>query len=105
MRGSTKKAICLFCFMFIAELGVSLNCTGFRGKHGLDIRFRFRIKDRQPEQCGYPGFDLSCNEMGDIVLQLPGAMKLYIAKIDYKNLCLPSKPPLKLQFVCVSHTV
>ncbi|KAL9340108.1 hypothetical protein Peur_066327 [Populus x canadensis] len=85
MRGSTKKAICLFYFMFIAELGVSLNCTGSCGNHGLDIRFPFWIKDRQPKQCGYPGFDLSCNEMGDIVLELPGAVKLYIDKIDYKN--------------------
>jgi hypothetical protein len=85
MKGSSKKAICLFCFMFIAELGASLNCTGSCGNRGLHIRFPFWIKDRQPEQCGYRGFDLSCNEMGDIVLELQGAVKLYIDKIDYKN--------------------
>ncbi|XP_034892566.1 rust resistance kinase Lr10 isoform X2 [Populus alba] len=66
MRGSTKKAICLFYFMFIAELGVSLNCTGF---------------------------DLSCNEMGDIVLELPAAVKLYIDKIDYKNQVIYASDP------------
>ncbi|KAJ6991369.1 rust resistance kinase Lr10-like isoform X1 [Populus alba x Populus x berolinensis] len=93
MRGSTKKAICLFYFMFIAELGVSLNCTGSCGNHGLEIRFPFWIKDRQPEQCGYSGFDLSCNEMGDIVLELPAAVKLYIDKIDYKNQVIYASDP------------
>ncbi|KAG6768674.1 hypothetical protein POTOM_027601 [Populus tomentosa] len=93
IRGSTKKAICLFYFMFIAELGVSLNCTGSCGNHGLEIRFPFWIKDRQPEQCGYSGFDLSCNEMGDIVLELPAAVKLYIDKIDYKNQVIYASDP------------
>lgn len=93
MKGSTKKAICLFHFMFIAELGVSLNCTGSCGNPGIDIRFPFKIKDRQPEQCGYHGFDLSCNEMGDIVLELPGAVKLNIDKIDYKNQAIYASDP------------
>ncbi|KAH8502428.1 hypothetical protein H0E87_013932 [Populus deltoides] len=93
MKVSSKKAICLFCFMFIAELGASLNCTGSCGNRGLHIRFPFWIKDRQPEQCGYPGFDLSCNEMGDIVLELQGAVKLYIDKIDYKNQVIYASDP------------
>jgi hypothetical protein len=93
MKGSSKKAICLFCFMFIAELGASLNCTGSCGNRGLHIRFPFWIKDRQPEQCGYRGFDLSCNEMGDIVLELQGAVKLYIDKIDYKNQVIYASDP------------
>jgi hypothetical protein len=93
MRGSTKKAICLFYFMFIAELGASLNCTGSCGNRGLHIRFPFWIKDRQPEQCGYPGFDLSCNEKGDIVLELPAAVKLHIEKIDYENQVIYATDP------------
>jgi hypothetical protein len=79
--------------MFIAELGVGLNCTESCGNHGLDIRFPFWIKDRQPEQCGYPGFDLSCNEKGDIVLELPTAVKLYIDKIDYENQVIYASDP------------
>jgi hypothetical protein len=93
MKGSSKKAICLFYFMFIAELGASLNCTGSCGNRGLHIRFPFWIKDRQPEQCGYPGFDLSCNEKGDIVLELPTAVKLYIDKIDYENQVIYASDP------------
>ncbi|KAJ6733860.1 SERINE/THREONINE KINASE putative-RELATED [Salix koriyanagi] len=93
MRDSSKTVRCLFCFMFIAELGASLNCTTSCGNRGVDIRFPFWIKDRQPDQCGYPGFALSCNERGDIVLQLPTAGKLQIEKIDYRNqLILASDP-------------
>ncbi|XP_011026383.1 PREDICTED: probable receptor-like protein kinase At1g67000 [Populus euphratica] len=93
MKGSSKKAICLFYFMFIAELGASLNCTGSCGNRGLHIRFPFWIKDRQLEQCGYPGFDLSCNEKGDIVLELQDAVKLHIDKIDYKNQVIYASDP------------
>ncbi|KAB5548398.1 hypothetical protein DKX38_011804 [Salix brachista] len=85
MKVSSKTVTCLFCFMFIAELGASLNCTTSCGNRGVDIRFPFWIKERQPDQCGYPGFALSCNERGDIVLELPPAGKLHIEKIDYKN--------------------
>ncbi|CAK7322577.1 unnamed protein product [Dovyalis caffra] len=82
--------------MFIvefAEPGVSPNCTGSCGNRGLDIRFPFWIKDRQPDQCGYPGFGLSCNERDEIVLELPTAVKLYIEKIDYKNQVIYASDP------------
>ncbi|KAB5548407.1 hypothetical protein DKX38_011813 [Salix brachista] len=79
--------------MFIAELGVSLNCTTSCGNRGVDIRFPFWIKDRQPDQCGYPGFALSCNEEGNTVLELPTAGKLHIEKIDYKNQVIHASDP------------
>ncbi|KAJ6377810.1 hypothetical protein OIU78_028100 [Salix suchowensis] len=93
MRDSSKTVTCLFCFMFIAELGACLNCTTSCGNRGVDIRFPFWIKDRQPDQCGYPGFALSCNERGDIVLELPPAGKLHIEKIDYRNQVIHASDP------------
>ncbi|KAG5221698.1 receptor protein [Salix suchowensis] len=94
MKVSSKTVTCLFCFMFIAELiGASLNCTTSCGNRGVDIRFPFWIKDRQPDQCGYPGFALSCNERGDIVLELPPAGKLHIEKIDYRNQVILASDP------------
>ncbi|KAB5548405.1 hypothetical protein DKX38_011811 [Salix brachista] len=93
MKASSKSVRCLFCFMFIAELGASLNCTTSCGNRGVDIRFPFWIKDRQPDQCGYPGFALSCNEEGNIVLELPTAGKLHIEKIDYKNQVILASDP------------
>ncbi|GFP91306.1 glycerophosphodiester phosphodiesterase protein kinase domain-containing gdpdl2 [Phtheirospermum japonicum] len=34
------------------------------GPTGPTIRFPFRLKDRQPAHCGYPGFELSCTNNG-----------------------------------------
>ncbi|CAK7322574.1 unnamed protein product [Dovyalis caffra] len=63
-----------------------LNCTESRfGRNGPDIRFPFRIKNRQPEHCGYPGFDLSCSESNHTVLEFPASIKFYIESIDYNK--------------------
>lgn len=49
---------------------------------GPSVRFPFRFKD-QAESCGYPGFDLSCNDQGRIVLNLPHSGDFYVQEIDY----------------------
>ncbi|XP_059629050.1 rust resistance kinase Lr10-like [Cornus florida] len=55
-------------------------------KHGPAIRFPFRLKeDRQPGHCGYPGFQLTCDEREQTVLELPYSVKLLVKKIDYKS--------------------
>ena len=54
---------------------------------GPAVRFPFRLKDHQPDHCGYPGFELSCSEGGQTVLELPsysGAM-LWVEKINYTS--------------------
>ncbi|CAA3008018.1 rust resistance kinase Lr10-like [Olea europaea subsp. europaea] len=62
------------------------------------IRFPFRIKGRQPEHCGYPGFDLSCNPINNITefefqfpvkastnkIVIPLSAKASVQEIDYK---------------------
>lgn len=49
---------------------------------GPEIRFPFRLKNRQSDRCGYPGFDLSCNERGQTILTLPSGDFL-VTDIDY----------------------
>ena len=85
MNYSSEMVICLFYFfiVFLAGHGVSLNCTASCGNRGPDIRFPFRIKDKQPDHCGYPGFDLSCSEDSSTVLKLPTGLSLHIERIDY----------------------
>ncbi|KAK4840069.1 hypothetical protein QYF36_027112 [Acer negundo] len=65
------------------------------------IRFPFRLKNRQPESCGYPGFTLLCNGANQTILELPSG-KFVVRGIDYStqeiwindyypNNCLPKK--------------
>ncbi|KAK9292472.1 hypothetical protein L1049_020445 [Liquidambar formosana] len=55
------------------------------GNHGPVIRFPFRLKDHQLAHCGYPGFDLYCDEMNQTVLELPSSVKLLVKNISYKS--------------------
>ncbi|WKA07526.1 hypothetical protein VitviT2T_025343 [Vitis vinifera] len=51
---------------------------------GPAIRFPFRLKD-QPENCGYPGFELSCTETNQTILDMPSSVKLSVKNIKYKS--------------------
>ncbi|KAF3632186.1 putative long chain acyl-CoA synthetase 4-like [Capsicum annuum] len=50
---------------------------------GPEIRFPFRLKSRQSDRCGYPGFDLSCNERGQTIVTLPFTGDFLVTDIDY----------------------
>ncbi|KAI8032915.1 RING-H2 finger protein ATL22 [Camellia lanceoleosa] len=58
---------------------------------GPKIRYPFRLKDdgqqqqkqKQPERCGYPGFDLSCDHENNTMLELPFSVKVAVKEIDY----------------------
>jgi hypothetical protein len=78
-----------YLFLFLAfnviDLGEAQNVCADEspcGDHGPAIRFPFRLSS-QPEQCGYPGFDLSCTDTNDTVLELPISVKLFVKEIDY----------------------
>ncbi|KAL2524952.1 RING/U-box superfamily protein [Abeliophyllum distichum] len=51
--------------------------------HGPGIRFPFRLIGRHPERCGYPGFDLSCNNQNQTILNLPRSGEYVVDYIDY----------------------
>ncbi|KAL8050772.1 hypothetical protein ABFX02_06G102300 [Erythranthe guttata] len=80
------------------------------------IRFPFRLIGRQPERCGYPGFDLSCSSTNTTEFEfqypvrasarntvLPISAKATVLEIDYMNQvirvsvlngsCLPNRVP------------
>lgn len=95
MNYSSEMVMCLFYFfiVFLAGHGASLNCTASCGNRGPDIRFPFRIKDKQPDHCGYPGFDLSCSEDNSTVLKLPTGLSLHIERIDYRYRLIYARDP------------
>ncbi|KAL3818285.1 hypothetical protein ACJIZ3_004190 [Penstemon smallii] len=64
------------------------------------IRFPFRLSNRQPVRCGYPGFDLYCNNQNQTILNLRNSGEFIVDYIDYPsqalfindpNSCLPSR--------------
>ncbi|XP_010662998.1 rust resistance kinase Lr10 [Vitis vinifera] len=82
--------LCLFLFLFLTlfvemrggrdECMKSNRC----GDQGPLIQFPFRLQG-QPPHCGYPGFNLSCTENNQTMLELPGSVKLLVKDITYKS--------------------
>lgn len=74
--------------ILLADKGASQKeCEETRcGEYGPPIRFPFRLKDRQPPHCGYPGFDLSCTTSNKTRLELPNIrLKLFVRDIYYES--------------------
>ena len=84
------RYLCLFLFLFLTlfvemrggrdECMTSNPC----GDQGPLIQFPFRLQG-QPPHCGYPGFNLSCTENNQTMLELPGSVKLLVKDITYKS--------------------
>ncbi|CAN6562009.1 unnamed protein product [Malus baccata var. baccata] len=83
--------ISFFILLFTAGLMINLGacqneCTESRcGDDGPPIRFPFRLREKQPSHCGYPGFDLSCDRSNNTVLELPVSVKFFVTTINYKS--------------------
>ncbi|XP_027115419.2 putative RING-H2 finger protein ATL21A [Coffea arabica] len=69
------------------------------GYNSFSIRFPFNV-GQQPQNCGYPGFDLSCTWQGIPILSLPYSGDFYVRDINYltqeiqlydPNGCLPRR--------------
>ncbi|XP_051151222.1 putative RING-H2 finger protein ATL21B [Andrographis paniculata] len=67
---------------------------------GPEVRFPFRLRGRQPNRCGYPGFDLYCNRENQTMLLLPESGEFIVDHIDYTaqavfindpDFCLPHR--------------
>ncbi|XP_021279545.1 rust resistance kinase Lr10-like isoform X2 [Herrania umbratica] len=55
---------------------------------GPSVRFPFWLKDRQPESCGYPGFELSCSERNETLIEFPYSGQFSVPVIDYEMLII-----------------
>lgn len=98
----------LFLYMYLVHLGVAGaepagiwqdECSPTScGDSGIVIRFPFWLKDRQPDFCGYPGFELSCSGNNTAVFELqlpvksrtnslmfPVSVKVSVLDINYKS--------------------
>nr|GME05914.1 rust resistance kinase Lr10-like [Ipomoea batatas] len=53
---------------------------------GPGIHFPFKLKhDKAAQHCGYPGFELSCDNNGNTVIELPHEVQLQVDQIDYAS--------------------
>jgi hypothetical protein len=76
----------LLVFIVVGHGEGQNECSELRcGRHGPAVRFPFRLKNRQQDHCGFPGFNLSCTDTNDTLLELPVSVKLFVKKIDYKS--------------------
>ncbi|KAJ6687550.1 RING/U-BOX SUPERFAMILY PROTEIN [Salix koriyanagi] len=87
--------LCLLLPLLVSHgVGLEDMCREERcKKHGPAIRFPFRIKEKQPDHCGYPGFDLSCTDRKETLLELPTSEKLYVNEIDYASQLIIARDP------------
>ena len=86
MCSSLKLVISLSCFLFIGIFAEVDECKVSRcSLDGPAIRFPFWLRDHQPACCGYPGFELSCKEKNQTMLNLSSSVKLLVKKINYKS--------------------
>ncbi|KAK4736689.1 hypothetical protein R3W88_000386 [Solanum pinnatisectum] len=54
------------------------------GSYGPSIHFPFGLC-HQPEYCGYPGFELSCDRENQTILKFPNSLILSVGEIDYMS--------------------
>ncbi|KAI3453590.1 hypothetical protein Pfo_010253 [Paulownia fortunei] len=73
--------------LFFPVLGVGTDdCMPRRcRKDGPRIQFPFRHKYLHPEYCGYPGFDVYCDQKNETVLVLPFSVNVIAKKINYES--------------------
>ncbi|KAI3935138.1 hypothetical protein MKX01_031405 [Papaver californicum] len=75
--------LCFFCLPYFIASAVE-NCLNNQcSREAPGIAFPFRLKGSQGEKCGYPGFDLTCDNMNRTLLELPFSGRFFVSDIKY----------------------
>jgi hypothetical protein len=77
----------LFLAFIIIDFGEAQNVCPQCGGRGPIIQFPFQLNH------GHSGFNLSCTDTNDTVLELPNAVKLLVKKIDYNSQVIQLQDP------------
>lgn len=77
----------IFLLLVLAGAGaaglVQEECAPARcGDSGPAIRFPFWLKKNQPDNCGYPGFELSCTRSNNTEFELPFAVRAFTKNVN-----------------------
>ncbi|RZC91381.1 hypothetical protein C5167_027443 [Papaver somniferum] len=78
----------LFSFLYFPNFIASAkNCRNNQcSNYEPVISYPFRIKGLQDERCGFPGFDLTCDNMTRTVLEFPFSGRFIVNKINYDSI-------------------
>lgn len=80
----TLPSLILIFFFLIKTVSGNDDCNPTScSPTGPQIRFPFRLRDRQPARCGFPGFDLTCNNKNQTLIQLASARSFVVKQISY----------------------
>lgn len=81
----TLLSLFLYLSFFTYTVSGAENCKPASCSNtGPQVRFPFRLRGHQPQSCGYPGFDLSCNNKTQLVLNLPFSTgEFVVSQINY----------------------
>lgn len=74
--------------LFFPPVSPNNECSAsFCSNYTFPIRFPFQLMGeiQQPQYCGYPGFNLTCTNQGDLILNLPYSGDFSVRDIDYLN--------------------
>ncbi|CAH1449080.1 unnamed protein product [Lactuca virosa] len=80
-----SSLLILFSFFLLKPIaGANDDClVASCGAHQPEIRFPFHILGRQPTRCGFPGFNLSCDEQNQTIIRLPSSRSYIVNRISY----------------------
>ncbi|XP_061357074.1 putative RING-H2 finger protein ATL21A [Gastrolobium bilobum] len=91
----------LFHFFIFPVIYASHDCqTSICGNDSILIHFPFQLEGEQHPYCGYPGFNLICNNDNKTVLKLPYSGEFFVRDINYlkqqihvydPDACLPKR--------------
>lgn len=81
------STIFTFFFFFLPHIissAIICETSSCGASENMLVKFPYRLKStKSAESCGYPGFDLSCNNQSKTILTLPYSGDFFVEHIDY----------------------
>lgn len=87
----SRKVVCFIIFFFFPQFLITVSSstefcfTSACSRGEAIVQFPFRLENRHPKRCGYPGFDLFCNSQNQTIVEFHNSGKFTIQAIDYET--------------------
>ncbi|KAK6918222.1 Wall-associated receptor kinase, galacturonan-binding domain [Dillenia turbinata] len=81
--GISENLSILFCMFFFMENISATETCPTKTCGNSSIRFPFHLQGQQPQNCGFPGFGLTCTNQSNTALNLPNSGTFFVRNINY----------------------